>query len=420
MSSNRILVNIFRRGAAAMTNEIVPDLSVPNKSYFDDYRTPNRFPSSHAAHADVTALDGQDGYAVNNRFTAFRDRFKHPTFRSAAFLTLGTPAPTRSHFYEQNRIDGGGVSFSLANSGFWNRFAALFPIATPTPLDLMTVGNTVARSTIGLISLYATARSVTPLLSATAVTRAKTFMTAVAPLDIDEAEIARATSLAMLDTNIGLSNLVIPASIPSDASGAPKYPSDVWAQKMRDTARLIIAGIPSRVICCDYDGWDHHSDLGGSVSSPSGVKKHGTMLAVFNDTLEAFIYDMEQSGNASRLLLTTQTEFHRTMRQNGNDGADHGQSHHAYAWGGQVASDLYGRILDYRENNAETYADAGSWQSPFPNRLLKHTMDYRDYQRMQCEWLAGRVLTPTEITAMWGGSFTSNMTAAQRAAIAIS
>ncbi len=160
--------------------------------------------------------------------------------------------------------------------------------------------------------------------------------------------------------------------------------------------------------------------MGGTENSPSGELNHAIMFKAFNDAINAFIYDMTQLGHINRIMICSTSEFHRTMRENGNEGADHGQSSHAYAWGPGVTSDLYGAPLDYRqvtETNALTYADPGVWTSPFPNRLLNHTMDYRDFQRLQCEWLTERVLTNEEVAEIWGGSFVSSMTTAQRAGI---
>ena len=424
---SRLIISIFRRGAAAMTNEIVPSQSEAGVSYFDDYRTARRFPFAHAAAVNTQLLDGQKGYGVNKRFTAFLNGWKHPTYRSAAFVTLGTTAPTRSHFYEQGRIDCGGVNYNFANSGYMNRFAGLFPPAVASTLDILSIGGAACRMTIGNSATYAATQSVVPLLSATAVSRAKAFMTASAP-DSNAVEVITGRNLAsaMLETNIGLSTLPVPTNLPSNTNaGAPDYPKDVtgkytsWSNKMRDCVRMIAAGIPSRFICVDFDGWDHHSDMGGSIDSPSGARNHAAMLAEMNDALLAMIYDLTELGHINRTMIVTQTEFHRTARENGNFGADHGQSSHAYVWGPTVNSDLYGAPLDYRENNATTYADSGPWSSPFPNRLLNHTMEYRDYQRMQCEWLLERQMTPAEVASVWGVGFTSAMTPAQRLAIPI-
>jgi uncharacterized protein (DUF1501 family) len=416
-NDQRIVVCIFRRGAAMGTNEIVAHKSIPGVSWLDDYRSANRFPNSHAAIADTIELEGQKGYGLNTRFKAMTNRWNHPSYAMTAFFTLGTPAATRSHFYEQGRIDCGGVNYNFLNSGYMNRFAGLFKPPVATPLDLISLGNAPTRSVIGLVSTYASTKSVVPLLLPEPVALAKKFMKAAPSATNVEAVTGRATAMAMLDTNEGLGSLPVPAQTPSDLNAnAPKYPSDSWSQKLRDAARMIIAGVPARYICCDYDGWDHHSDAGGSINTPRGARRHALMMATFSDAIEAFIYDMEQSGNSQRVMLTTMTEFHRTMRENGNFGADHGQSCHAYAWGPTCKSDIVGKVLDYRASSA-AFFDAGSYQSPFNNRLLNFSMDYRDFQRLCCEFILGRLLTNDEVTTIWGSGFTSNMTAEQRATI---
>lgn len=385
----RIIVNIFRRGAAAGQLEIAPSSSVPGVSHFDDYRT-HRFPTAHAALSDVTPI-GSTGYAVTNAFTAFRDRWEHPTFRSAAWLTVGNSNPTRSHTYEQNRIDGGGYQFAALNSGWVNRLAQIAPL--DYPLDLLSLGNGAARSIIGVDYPYAAAISTIPTIISANAARAMALMTGTPATP--EAAAGRANAMAVGETVDTLNAL----DVPPVSAMVGNYPTG-WASKMRDIARLINAGIGSRYITCDYSGWDHHKDMGGSPHSPSGPREHAEMLAAFNGGVAALIADLEASGNAHRVLITTQTEFHRTMRQNGGEGADHGFAGHAYAWGASVSSGLYGAPLDYRENSS-IYADPGSWQDPSNNRLLKFTLDYRDFQRMQAEWLLGRQMTAAEIEEVW-------------------
>lgn len=420
----RRVVFFFRRGAAGATNEIVASQSVPGVSNFR-YRDEARFPRAHAAVVDTELLDGQNGYGVNKKFTSFLEHWKHPTFKSAAWLTLGTPAPSRSHFQEQNRIDAGGLDFAFKNSGLFNRLAGMIPPATPTPLDLFSIGNSASRNSIGGASAYAASKSTTPLLTSTQVSRAKLFMDAAPAQNIPESVIGRAGAMATLNINTGLSSLPLPSSLPSDAAGAPKYPTDGAGNftstggRFRDLARMIIAGLPSRLCNCDIDGWDHHSDMGGSISSPSGERNHAEMMIDMNLTLQAFMYDLEQTGHLAETLICTISEFNRTMRENGNHGADHGQSAHAYAWGATVRSDLYGAPLDFSDNNPATFADPGNSQSPVPNRLLKGTMDYRNWQRMICEWLIGRPFTAPEMVTLFGAAFTETMTSAQRAGIAI-
>jgi uncharacterized protein (DUF1501 family) len=388
----RIIVNIFRRGAVGDQLEICPSESVPSVSHFDDYRTANRFPTAHVALSDATRL-GNSGYAVNNAFTAFRDRWNKPSgMRSAAWLTIGSEFPSRSHTFAQNRMDGGGDSYAVINSGWMNRVAQLEP--RDYALDLLSMGNGAARSIIGTDYRYAATINTIPAVVKANSDRARLMMTGTP--STPEAAAARANAQAVGDTVEALSSLTIPPA----SSLIGNYPKG-WGDGMKDIARLIIAGIPARYITCDYPGWDHHKDMGGSAHSPSGLRQHAEMLAIFNASVVALMADLEATGNADRVLITTQSEFHRTMRQNGAEGADHGCATHGYAWGTSVVSGLYGAPLDYREYSP-AYLDSGSWQDRNNNRLLGYTFDYRDWQRMQAEWLLERPMTPEEISQVWG------------------
>ena len=388
----RTVVNIFRRGAAMWQLEIPPSQSVPGVSFLDDYRTPNRFPTAHVALVDATPI-GSTGYAVNNAFTAFLDRWQHPTgMKSAAWLTVGSSTPSRSHTFEQNRIDGGGAEYAARNSGWVNRWSQLDP--QESALDLLSLGNGASRSVIGGDSRYAAAISTIPTVIVANSDRARLMMTG-APTT-PEAAVARAAARSVGDTIAALDSLVIPPV----SSLVGVYPSG-WGEKMRDIARLIIGGVPARYINCDWSGWDHHKNMGGTVHSPSGPREHADMFKTFNAGIAALIKDLEHAGCADRVLITAQTEFSRTMRQNGGEGADHGTSTHGYAWGTTVTSGLYGAPLDYREYSP-IYKDAGSWQDRSNNRLLEYSFDYRDWQRMQAEWLLERPMTPEEISQVWG------------------
>jgi len=403
MSTNRILVSVFRRGAAAWTNEFAPNTSIPEGA---DYRTINRFPTGHIAPQDLTPLVDAGGYGVNSAFTAFINHWKNVSYPVACFVTLGNENPTRSHFYEQDRLDCGGVPYARQNLGVYNRWSGLVDPPIPmSVLDLVTINKSPCRATIGLRQIYASASSPTPRLIPALVSLADQII-ALAPLPTEDIRLTgRLNQKTALDTNVALTTLVLPASIPTDAVGAPKYPvGSPWGTRLRDTARMIIAGVKTRIFSVDFDGWDHHGSMGGTVNSPAGPMLHADLLATFNEGVNAFLHDMTASGNADRVTLLSQTEFHRTMRQNGNlaSGSDHGQSSHAYVWGPTVVSGLYGAPIDYRENNATTYADVGSWQSPFNNRLLNGTMDYRALQLALFEWLTGRAITMPERIIIWG------------------
>ena len=420
------LIYIFRRGAAAMSNEIIQDANVLGVSDFH-YRTSNRFPNSHVTTAATTALATETaatGYKCNSYFTAFHTRWNHPTFRVAAYCSIGNDNPTRSHFYEQDRIDAGGFEYASLNSGVYNRWAGIVDVRTPDyNLDLITIGAQAERNVIGLTELYAATRTGAPQLDTLVTARATAFLNAAAAPATTAGAVARANEEAVLATNAALAGLTLPAAsaLPSSQSGSGvSYSADDFGGRLQLAARLLMAGLSSRVISIgNTEGWDHHQDMGGSPDSPAGIigkLRHHNLIVNFNAAMEAFIYDLEALGLDAETMIVCQTEFHRTLRENGTYGADHGHAGHAYIWGADVTSGLYGAPLQMGENQDPAdpwpdtvYTNPGGWNNAGNNRFLRYTFEYRDFQRMQLEWLRGSTFTNGEIEDIWGADFVSDV-----------
>lgn len=421
-------IHIFRRGGAAAQSEIVGNEDVPGVSDFYYRGTTGggankRFPTAYVHEDDVTALAGvTNGYACNSVFGAFHNRWNHPTFRVAYYGSIGNETPSRSHFYEQDRIDGGGLEYAGANSGWLNRWAGLVDVRTPAyNLDLITIGAQAARSSIGDETIYAATNTGASSLIDANVARAAAVLAAGNSLATTEGLATKLNFESVHSTHYALTALTLPAAstLPSAQGGSGvAYPADSFGDRLKVLARMLSAGLTSRVICLDNDpGWDHHQNLGGSPSSPAGERLHNPMLADWSDAMEAFIYDLEGLGLADETMIMSQTEFHRTARQNGSFGADHGHAGHAYIWGADVTSGLYGAPLMFTENQNPLsswpdtiFTDPGSWQGG-NNRFLRYTFEYRDFQRMCIEWLRGSRLNSTQIAQIWGPDFASNVSA---------
>jgi uncharacterized protein (DUF1501 family) len=434
-------IHIFRRGGAAAQSEIVGNADVPGVSDFY-YRgqtvggVDKRFPTAYVAAADTTALAGiTNGYACNSVFGAFHRRWQHSTFRVAYYGSIGNPNPSRSHFYEQDRIDGGGLEYAGANSGWLNRWAGLVDVRSPAyNLDIITIGAQAARSSIGDETIYAATNTGASTLVGANVDRAAAVVDAGNALATTEGLAARLNFQSVHATHYAITALTLPAAstLPSAQVGSGvAYPNDPFGNRLKVLARMLAAGLTSRVICIDNDpGWDHHQNMGGSAGSPAGERLHNPMLKDFSDAMEAFIYDLEELDLADETMIMSQTEFHRTARENGSVGADHGHAGHAYIWGKDVTSGLYGAPLSFTENQnpldpwpTTIFTDPGAWQNKANNRFLRYTFEYRDFQRMCLEWLRSARLTSPQMATIWGASFVSDvgnsLTAPQYASVAI-
>lgn len=120
-------------------------------------------------------------------------------------------------------------------------------------------------------------------------------------------------------------------------SGGAKYPSGDLGDALRDTARLIKAGVGLRAVTVDSGNWDMHVNLGGS---DSGWMQR--QLAEVASALAAFYTDLGTKAND--VTLVTMSEFGRRVSENGSGGVDHGYGNVSLVMGGGVnGGKVYGR-----------------------------------------------------------------------------
>ncbi|MEM6394221.1 MAG: DUF1501 domain-containing protein [Planctomycetota bacterium] len=118
--------------------------------------------------------------------------------------------------------------------------------------------------------------------------------------------------------------------------GGSGYPNHRLGHQFRDLAKLIKAGEGLEVAAIDYNGWDHHAYQGGVNGTMSD------MLRTLSQSVGAFVNDM--GPRMDRTLVLMMTEFGRTVRENGNNGTDHGRASCMMAVGGMVnGGQIYGK-----------------------------------------------------------------------------
>ena len=142
------------------------------------------------------------------------------------------------------------------------------------------------------------------------------------------------------------------------ANGA-QYPLDSpLGAALRDTARLIKAGVGLQVACVDQGDWDMHAGM-GSVDA-GWMHDHLSDLA---QSLAAFATDLGSSMDT--VTVVTLSEFGRRVTENGSGGVDHGHGNAVLLLGGAIAG---GRVH-------------GTWPGLAADQLidgdLAGTTDYR-------------------------------------------
>lgn len=245
---------------------------------------------------------------------------------SLAFVhAMGQPQGTRSHFTDMDEMERAAPGSSL-RSGWLDRMVGA--TTTPGPFAGTAMGASSApRSFVGTTPDLAL-RSVDSfsLSGAWDATETTRWTTALTALHADATPVLQApatTTLGALTTTAALR-----AAGYAPAGGAV-YPSGGLGDALRDTARLVKAGVGLRAVTIDSGNWDMHTDLGGV--------DRGWMqrqLAEVASALAAFMTDLGTA--ASKVTLVTLSEFGRRVAENGSGGLDHGYGNVSFVLGGGV------------------------------------------------------------------------------------
>jgi uncharacterized protein (DUF1501 family) len=116
------------------------------------------------------------------------------------------------------------------------------------------------------------------------------------------------------------------------------YPNTALADDLGLVAQVIKEGVGLQVATIDYGGWDTHENQGSG-----GTGNYFNRLAEVSQAVDAFMTDLENAGMLNDVVLVTQTDFGRRVRENGNTGTDHGTAQVMMVAGGAInGGQVYG------------------------------------------------------------------------------
>ncbi|UBV42584.1 DUF1501 domain-containing protein [Deinococcus taeanensis] len=137
------------------------------------------------------------------------------------------------------------------------------------------------------------------------------------------------------------------------------YPDTKFAQQLRDTARVIAAGLGQRVLYVSLGGFDTHAGQRAEQDE---------LLTTLAEGLAAFQTDLERQGLAKNVVVMGFSEFGRRVAENGSAGTDHGKGSVMFAFGEGVRGGVHGSSPDledlsdgdikYRQDFRGVYAEA--------------------------------------------------------------
>ena len=109
------------------------------------------------------------------------------------------------------------------------------------------------------------------------------------------------------------------------------YPDESLAQDLGLIAQIIKSNLGLQVATVDFGGWDTHQNSGNN-----GTGYYVDRLGQVSAAIGAFFTDLASAGKKDRVVLATQTDFGRRVRENGNRGTDHGSAQAMLVAGGNI------------------------------------------------------------------------------------
>lgn len=172
----------------------------------------------------------------------------------------------------------------------------------------------------------------------------------------------------------------------SEVPAINAYPAGSLGTGLDMVSKVIRGGFETPIFYVTQGGYDTHANQFGG--DPATTGDHPALLDTFDQALDAFLKDMEASGNLDKVLVLTFSEFGRRVSENFSNGTDHGAGNCLFAFGGAVKGGIYGGqpdLTDLIQGN------------------LNHKLDFRGvYARVLRDWL------DTEPVAIFGAADYAN------------
>jgi uncharacterized protein (DUF1501 family) len=133
------------------------------------------------------------------------------------------------------------------------------------------------------------------------------------------------------------------------------FPTTSIGNQLKEVARLIrvrsTMGPGRQVFFCSMGGFDTHASQDGT---------HTTLLQQLSQSLSIFTLATSSLGLAQNVTAFTQSEFSRTMQNNGS-GTDHAWGSHLIVAGGAVKGGIYGQMPTFAFGGPDDANDRGVW-----------------------------------------------------------
>ncbi|QDT13908.1 DUF1501 domain-containing protein [Planctomycetes bacterium K23_9] len=119
------------------------------------------------------------------------------------------------------------------------------------------------------------------------------------------------------------------------ARSSADYPNTELGRQLQTVAKLIAAGMQTRIYYVRIDGFDTHANQ---------AEAHAALLRDVSQGVTALTNDLKDRGEADRTLVMCFSEFGRRVAENASKGTDHGTAGPMFFAGQKLRSGLVGRM----------------------------------------------------------------------------
>ncbi len=325
-STRDVIVNIFMRGGADSLSLCAP-FADPN---YYTARPTLQIPRPDSGNVNKgTALDNY--WMFPKAMTGLV-----PAFQGGELLVVhgaGLTYVSRSHFDAQHFIEVGSATDDTISTGWLGRhLATSWPMNPTAPLRALAIANGLPQTLDGGPLTIPMPAPPSFVIGGTASTQAARSAWLANEYYMDQ-DPARAAALDVVSTLSLLKAINFTGYKPSNSAA---YPTSSFGTGLRSAAALIKAQIGVEAIQIDIGGWDTHvaeGPLNGSLFNT---------MSDFSNSIGAFWADVLQGNGNYNVTLVAMSEFGRNVRENGNQGTDHGRGGAMFVMGHHITG---GRVL---------------------------------------------------------------------------
>lgn len=362
--TQNILIVLFLRGGCDCLN-LFPPVSGADRAHYETARPNLKIPVASSLY-----LDGNFG--VHPAATGLKTLFDNGQL--ALVRAVGnTVQPSRSHFDAQALLESGTPGHMGSGTGWLTRYFSTLPGLPPSIIiPSVAASNYTPTSFVGDPHVL-TMNDPNDFSLDNAHWGWDARMAEILPglySGSSATEVAGSQALTAMEIIAGQDfNNYLPG-------GSAVYPQNYLGNHLKMIAQIIKMNVGLRVSAMDAGGWDTHNNQG----SGSGGTFADNLVTPLADSLLAFMTDLAATGEEQRVTLVVQTEFGRRLRENADNGTDHGYGADMMVIGGQV-------------NGGQVY---GSWPGLSNEQLFdgKDVAVTTDFRQVLSEILIRRLENP--------------------------